>query len=70
MRWRAEGDPLVKARARLLEIGVDADELAEVETRVRDDIAVMHRAVLAEPMPEACGAVTFVFADSPTRALA
>jgi TPP-dependent pyruvate/acetoin dehydrogenase alpha subunit len=50
-RWR-ERDPLVVARARLIEEGVAAEELDELEADVQRELDAVQEAALAAPFPD------------------
>jgi acetoin:2,6-dichlorophenolindophenol oxidoreductase subunit alpha len=50
-RWR-ERDPLVVARARLVEDGVTLDELDAIETGVAAELDAVEEAALAAPFPD------------------
>jgi acetoin:2,6-dichlorophenolindophenol oxidoreductase subunit alpha len=61
-RWR-EHDPLVRARAALLQAGVEAGTLDEIDARTRAGIAELTEAVLARPGPDPATAWTDVWSD-------
>jgi acetoin:2,6-dichlorophenolindophenol oxidoreductase subunit alpha len=57
-------DPLLIARARLLERGVAADQLDGIERRAGEEMASLLTTVRAEPMPAPEMATSHVFTDA------
>jgi len=61
-QWR-ERDPLLRARAALVEAGTAAGKLDEIDSRIRSDVAELARQVLERPAPDPSGAWTDVWSD-------
>lgn len=69
-RMRRDADPIMLARAALQSRGVEAAELDRLKRGADDAMAAILAAVRADPMPDAAGALDFLFADAGAGAAA
>jgi pyruvate dehydrogenase E1 component alpha subunit len=61
-QWR-ERDPLLRARAALVQAGTATGKLDEIDARIQGEVAGLARQVLARPAPDPSGAWTDVWSD-------